>query len=127
MWIVRLALRRPYTFAVLALGILIAGVASFTQTPKDIFPEIKICTQYELSDGRISEEIPYEVVNEKIKPIYAALKGWNVPLTNLSENQMPEELLNYVSFLEKALGVPITLISTGPDRSQTIHRVAKTI
>src|SRR5437868_8321047 len=42
MWIVRLALRRPYTFVVLALGILIAGVASFTQTPKDIFPEIRI-------------------------------------------------------------------------------------
>jgi len=42
MWIVRLALRRPYTFAVLALGILIAGVASLKQTPKDIFPEINI-------------------------------------------------------------------------------------
>jgi adenylosuccinate synthase len=71
--------------------------------------------------------MPYEVVNEKIKPIYATLKGWNVPLTNLSENQMPTELLNYVSFLEKELGVPITLISTGPDRSQTIHRVNKTL
>src|SRR5258706_760480 len=42
MWIVRLALRRPYTFAVLALAILIAGIASYNQTPKDIFPEINI-------------------------------------------------------------------------------------
>src|SRR5437868_15022239 len=42
MWIVKLALRRPYTFAVLALAILIAGAASFKQTPKDIFPEINI-------------------------------------------------------------------------------------
>ena len=42
MWIVKLALRRPYTFAVLAVTILFAGVASFRQSPKDIFPEINI-------------------------------------------------------------------------------------
>ena len=114
----------------LKYSIMINGVTQLLMMKADvlsIFPEIKVCTQYELSDGKISEEIPYEVVNEKIKPVYATLKGWNVPLTNLSENQMPAELLNYISFLEKALGVPITLVSTGPDRSQTIHRVNKTI
>src|SRR3989449_11608947 len=42
MWIIKLALRRPYTFAVMAIAILIAGFASFRQTPKDIFPEIDI-------------------------------------------------------------------------------------
>ncbi len=114
----------------LKYSIMINGVTQLLMMKADvlsIFSEIKVCTQYELGDGKISEEMPYEVVNEKIKPIYTTLKGWNVPLTNLSENQMPEELLNYVSFLEKELGVPITLISTGPDRSQTIHRVTKTI
>ena len=114
----------------LKYSIMINGVTQLLMMKADvlsIFPEIKVCTQYELSNGKISEEMPYEVVNEKITPIYTTLKGWNVPLTNLSENQMPVELLNYISFLEKALGVPITLISTGPDRSQTIHRANKTL
>jgi len=112
----------------LKYSIMINGVTQLFMMKADvlnIFPEIKVCTHYELSNGKISEEIPYEVVNEKIKPVYTALKGWNVSLTNLSEKQMPSELLDYVFFLEKELSVPITLISTGPDRTQTIQRVSK--
>jgi adenylosuccinate synthase len=114
----------------LKYSIMINGVTQLLMMKADvlsIFSEIKVCTKYELSNGKISEEMPYEVVNEKITPVYTTLKGWNVPLTNLSESQMPAELMNYISFLEKELGVPITLISTGPDRSQTIHRANKTL
>jgi adenylosuccinate synthase len=64
-------------------------------------------------------------VNEKILPIYTTMKGWIIPLTYIKENEIPIELSNYISFLEKELNVPITLISTGPDRSQTIHRSNK--
>jgi adenylosuccinate synthase len=109
----------------LKYSIMINGVTQLLMMKADvlsIFPEIKVCTHYQLSDGKVTEEMPYEVVNEKITPIYATVKGWNVPLTDLSEKQMPKELLDYVSFLEKELNVPITLISTGPDRSETIHR-----
>ncbi len=112
----------------LKYSIMINGVTQLLMMKADvlsIFPEIKVCTQYQLSDGKVTEEMPYEVVNEKIVPIYTTLKGWNSSLTNLSEQQMPAELLEYVSFLEKELEVPITLISTGPDRSQTIHRAEK--
>jgi len=112
----------------LKYSIMINGVTQLLMMKADvlsIFPEIKVCTHYQLSDGKITEEMPYEVVNEKIVPIYASLKGWNSSLTNLTEQQMPVELLEYVSFLEKELAVPITLISTGPDRSQTIHRTEK--
>jgi len=112
----------------LKYSIMINGVTQLLMMKADvlnIFSEIKVCTHYELSNGKISEEMPYEVVNEKIKPVYTSLKGWNVSLTNLSEKQMPSELLDYVFFLEKELSVPITLISTGPDRSQTIQRVGK--
>lgn len=114
----------------LKYSIMINGVTQLLMMKADvlsIFPEIKVCTQYQLSDGKMTEEMPYEVVNEKIVPIYTTLKGWNSPLTNLSEQQMPQELLDYVSFLEKELEVPITLISTGPDRSQTIHRAEKVV
>ncbi len=112
----------------LKYSIMINGVTQLLMMKADvlsIFPEIKVCTQYQLTDGTITEEMPYEVVSEKITPIYKTLKGWNVALTDLSEKQMPQELLEYIYFLEKELAVPIKLISTGPDRSQTIHRTGK--
>jgi adenylosuccinate synthase len=114
----------------LKYSIMINGVTQLLMMKADvlsIFPEIKVCTHYQLGDGSVTEEMPYEVVNEKIVPIYTTLKGWNSALTNLSEKQMPPELLEYISFLEKELEVPITLISTGPDRSQTIHRAEKVV
>jgi adenylosuccinate synthase len=50
------------------------------------------------------------------------LKGWNTSLSKISQDAMPVELSNYIEFLEKELNVPITLISTGPDRTQTVYR-----
>ena len=112
----------------LKYSIMINGVSQLLMMKADvlsIFPTIKVCTHYELSNGSITELVPYEIVNEKIKPVYTELKGWNTSLTGVSENQIPIELAQYVDFLEKALNVPITLISTGPDRTQTIHRTRK--
>jgi adenylosuccinate synthase len=112
----------------LKYSIMINGVTQLLMMKADvlsIFPEIKICTQYQLSDGTITNTVPYENVNEKILPIYTTMKGWIIPLTYIKENEIPIELSNYISFLEKELNVPITLISTGPDRSQTIHRSNK--
>jgi adenylosuccinate synthase len=112
----------------LKYSIMINGVTQLLMMKADvlsIFPEIKICTQYQLSDGTITNTVPYENVNEKILPIYTTMKGWSIPLTYIKENEIPIELSNYISFLEKELNVPITLISTGPDRSQTIHRSNK--
>ena len=87
-----------------------------------IFPTIKACTHYKLADGTITETLPYEFVNQKIVPVYTELPGWNTTLSGTSEAGLPTNLLSYVSFLEKSLGVPISLISIGPDRSQTILR-----
>src|SRR6478609_335357 len=112
----------------LKYSIMINGVTQLLMMKADvlsIFPIIKVCTHYELNDGSITELVPYEIVNEKIKPVYTELKGWNTSLTGVSESQIPAELSQYVDFLEKALQVPITLISTGPDRTQTIHRTRK--
>jgi adenylosuccinate synthase len=50
------------------------------------------------------------------------MKGWRIDVAGILEHQIPSELSSYISFLEKELRVPITLISTGPDRTQTIHR-----
>ncbi len=112
----------------LKYSIMINGVSQLLMMKADvlsIFPTIKVCTHYELSNGSITELVPYELVNEKIKPVYTELKGWSTSLTGVSEDQIPIELAQYVNFLERALNVPITLISTGPDRTQTIHRTRK--
>ncbi|PZR33852.1 MAG: adenylosuccinate synthase [Azospira oryzae] len=112
----------------LKYSIMINGVSQLLMMKADvlsIFETIKVCTHYQLEDGSVTEIMPYEIVHEKITPIYTELKGWNVPIQGISESNIPVELSHYVDFLEKALQVPITFISTGPDRTQTIHRKAK--
>ena len=109
----------------LKYSIMINGVTQLLMMKADvldIFPTIKICTKYQLKDGEITEFLPYELVNEKITPVYKEIKGWNSSVTGVTEANMPVELSDYISFLERELRVPITLVSTGPDRTQTIHR-----
>ncbi|MBN8577030.1 MAG: adenylosuccinate synthase [Cytophagales bacterium] len=109
----------------LKYSIMINGVTQLLMMKADvlnIFPIIKVCTHYKLADGTITETLPYEFVNQKIIPVYTELPGWNTTLSGTSEAGLPTNLLAYVSFLEKSLGVPISLISIGPDRSQTILR-----
>jgi len=109
----------------LKYSIMINGVTQLLMMKADvlsIFSTIKICTHYQLKDGSITEMLPYELINDKIIPVYKEMKGWSVPLTGIQEDNLPGELMEYISFLELHLNVPITIISTGPDRTQTIHR-----
>jgi adenylosuccinate synthase len=109
----------------LKYSIMINGVTQLLMMKADvlnIFPVIKICTKYQLQDGTITEMLPYELVHEKITPLYTEVKGWNTSLVGISEDAMPVELSQYIDFLERELNVPITLISTGPDRTQTVYR-----
>jgi adenylosuccinate synthase len=109
----------------LKYSIMINGVSQLLMMKADvlnIFEKIKICTKYRLRDGTETDMLPYELVNEKITPIYTEVKGWNTSLSNISQHSMPIELSQYIDYLEEALNVPITLISTGPDRTQTVYR-----
>ncbi|MBL7876092.1 MAG: adenylosuccinate synthase [Cyclobacteriaceae bacterium] len=109
----------------LKYSIMINGVTQLLMMKADVlnsFPIIKVCTHYKLNDGSITETLPYEIVNEKIVPIYHELPGWQTPITGTSEADLPHNLLSYISFLERSLNVPISLISIGPDRSQTVLR-----
>jgi adenylosuccinate synthase len=109
----------------LKYSIMINGVTQLLMMKADvlsIFDTIKICTHYQLGDGSMTQTVPYEYVNEKITPVYVEMKGWRSNVAGILEDQIPKELSAYISFLEKELQVPITLISTGPDRTQTIHR-----
>ena len=109
----------------LKYSIMINGVTQLLMMKADVlnvFSTIKICTKYQLANGEITEFLPYELVNDKITPVYTEIKGWSVPLSGGSEKNIPVELSTYISFLERELKGPITLVSTGPDRLQTIHR-----
>lgn len=109
----------------LKYSIMINGVTQLLMMKADVlnvFPVIKICTHYKLADGTLTEALPYEILNQKLTPVYTELPGWNSSLSGTSESTIPQQLRDYIKFLEKALNVPITLISIGPDRSQTILR-----
>jgi len=109
----------------LKYSIMINGVTQLLMMKADVlnvFSEIKVCTQYRLKDGTVTDMLPYALVHEPITPIYQPLQGWNCALAGISDESMPEALRNYIAFLEKELSVPITLISTGPDRTQTVYR-----
>lgn len=109
----------------LKYSIMINGVTQLLMMKADvlnIFPQIKVCTQYKLNDGTLTDALPYELVHQKITPVYAELPGWNCNLAGISDDAMPAALRDYIDYLEKYLNVPITLISTGPDRTQTVYR-----
>jgi len=111
----------------LKYAIMINGVTQLNMTKADvlsIFDTIQICTHYQI-DGRTIDYIPYDAHLKDIKPVYKSMKGWTTDLTGLySENDFPSELSDYIAFLEHELETPITIVSVGPDRKQTILRKA---
>ncbi|MEJ7646247.1 MAG: adenylosuccinate synthase [Chryseolinea sp.] len=111
----------------LKYSIMINGVTQLLMMKADVlsvFPVIKACVRYQLKDGSQTELLPYEQVTEKIIPIYKEFKGWSTQLNlnGVSVENLPDELNAYIKFLEDELKVPITMVSTGPDRTQTILR-----
>ncbi len=85
----------------------------------DSFDTIKVCVGYEI-DGEVVEHFPFEL-NENVKPVYVELPGWETDLTKIkSQNEFPEELNNYISFIEDEMKIPVSIASVGPNREQTI-------
>ena len=87
----------------------------------DTMPTIKACVAYKLQDGTITDEFPFDC--EGVEPQYEELPGWQTDLTQVkSDDEFPEEFNRYISFLEEYLETPISIVSVGPDRNQTIVR-----
>lgn len=87
----------------------------------DTFKTIKACVAYKLPDGTETNEFPFDC--EGVEPIYAEFPGWQTELPEMkSEDEFPEEFNSYISFLEEYLETPVSIISVGPDRNQTIVR-----
>ncbi len=85
----------------------------------DGFETVKACDAYEI-DGKVTRDFPFSIAKD-VKPVYTEMKGWNADMTKMtSASEFPQEFNDYVKFLEDRLGVPITIVSVGPDREQTI-------
>jgi adenylosuccinate synthase len=104
---------------------MINGVTQLIMMKADVlsqFDTIEVCTHYRTGDGMV-EDLPFDIDAEKVSPVYESLPGWNVDLTGMRKSQdLPAALNDYIVYLEKALEIPITVVSVGPDRSQTILR-----
>ena len=109
----------------LRYAIMINGVTKLIMMKSyvlDDFATIKACTAYRIN-GKLTEEMPYDLDAVDIEPVYEELPGWQTPMTAFrSETEFPEEFRNYIKFLETKLEVPIAIVSIGPDRTQTIVR-----
>jgi len=108
----------------LKYSIMINGITQLFMTKADVmsgFDKIKICTSYKV-DGKECLEIPFGT-DAVIEPVYTDLPGWKENITVIREySKLPQSLKNYVEFVEKNTGVPVTMVSVGPDREETIFR-----
>jgi adenylosuccinate synthase len=87
----------------------------------DDLAEIPICIGYEI-DGRTTDEIPADVEGlEAIKPVYITVKGWQESTEGITEfDRLPLAAQEYLRFQERESGARIGMVSTGPDREQTM-------
>ena len=108
----------------LRYAIMINGVTKLFMTKADVlsgFETIKACTSYNI-DGVISSEIPFGQSID-ITPVYDELPGWKEDLGGIKKyERLPENLKGYISYIESYTGIPIKLVSVGPDREETIIR-----
>ena len=109
----------------LKYAIMINGATQLSMMKADVldsFDTIEVCTHYDV-DGEKFDYFPYDIDSLNVKPIYKKVKGWNSDLTGLRDlKNAPQEFLDYISYLEQELQTPITIVSVGPDRAQTIIR-----
>ena len=109
----------------LKYAITINGVTELNMMKADVlsgFEQIKVCTHYEYNGEKIAH-LPFDIDAKYVKPVYETLEGWHEDLTGIkSASDLPAALNHYIEYLEKHLEVPITVVSVGPDRTQTLFR-----
>lgn len=111
----------------LKYAIMINGVTQIAMTKADIlndFEVIEACTDYKVN-GVTSKEIPYDMANTVIEPVYHKLCGWKTDLRKFSNyDDLPETFVGYLSFVEEYLGTEVSMISTGPERERLVFKKA---
>ncbi|MGM9840641.1 MAG: adenylosuccinate synthase [Candidatus Limisoma sp.] len=108
----------------LRYAIMLSGVTQLIMMKSDVldsFETIKACVAYRIN-GEETRDFPFSI-DEGIEPVYVELPGWKTDMTKIkAESEFPKNFKDYIAFLENELKVPITILSVGPDREQTIVR-----
>jgi len=109
----------------LKYAIMLNGVTDLIMTKGDVMDEfdtISICNEYKYGNQKM-DYFPYEINDPKLQPVFESFKGWKSSIIDIQKvEELPNDLMNYVSYIEKQAEVPVSIISVGPDRMQTIFR-----
>jgi len=104
-------------------AIMLNGVTHLMVTKADVlsgFDELQVCTHYRIENDVITE-FPFDVVNKDIEPIYKEMNGWSENLQDLSLfKDSPQQLFDYLRFIEEFVNVPVAMVSVGADRKHTL-------
>lgn len=107
----------------LKYAIMLNGIDSLIMMKADVlssFPNIRICSQYTIR-GKVTTTFPFDLDDPEIQPVMADIKGWEKDIRGCKAiNDMPDDLVNYIKFIETSVGLPVDMISVGPDRVQTL-------
>lgn len=108
----------------LKYAVMLDGVTALIMMKSDVmdgFEEVKAAVAYKV-DGVVTDHVPYDTYAE-VEPVYRTFKGWTKSLSACrNESELPAEFMDYVKFIEEFVGVPVRIISVGPDRTETIIR-----
>ena len=106
-------------------GVRMQGATQVSLTVLDVLgylDELPICVGYEI-DGKITKDFPVTAELKKAKPVYEKLPGWKCEIKGVRKyEELPENCRKYIEFIEKELGVPVTMVSNGPGRKDIIYR-----
>ena len=109
----------------LKYAISINGITELSMMKSDVlsgFKFIKVCVAYNYMGQEVTH-LPYDLNQSLLNPVYVTLEGWEEDISNItSKDEIPSQFNKFISFLENELKVPVSIISIGPDRSQTIFR-----
>ena len=109
----------------LKYAIMIGGITQIAMTKIDVmdgFDKVSVATHYHYN-GQVTDEIPYDLASVEVQPVYETHTGWQKNLDGVTEyDQFPDAAKNFVEKLETYLGVPISMVSTGPERKKLVFR-----
>ncbi|MCF8253536.1 MAG: adenylosuccinate synthase [Bacteroidia bacterium] len=107
----------------LKYAIMLNGVTDLICTKSDVlsgFDQVQLCDSYSIN-GKVTSELPFNLYDESVQPNYKSFPGWSGDLTKVREyNNLPETFRNYMDYVESQIEVPVSIISVGPDREETI-------
>lgn len=106
-------------------GVRMQGATEVSLTVLDVLgylDELPICVGYEI-DGKVTKDFPVTAELKKAKPVYEKLPGWKCEIKGIRKyEELPENCRKYIEFIEKELGVPVTMVSNGPGREDIIYK-----